>query len=168
MSKLTEAIKSWGFYVCAVYCMDITFLNDPHKYISGSLVSLGSMIQLECPYMNVLTKCDKLPKNISDVDEFLEINHAELLEQEESKFDKKFYALNKAIVGIIEDYSMIQLLPLNIKQEDTIDQILNNADTLLQYTEFVEPNDNVYNKLDEENNDNLPNEKPEPMIYIKF
>jgi hypothetical protein len=32
--------------------------SDPSKFISGSLLSLSAMIQLELPHLNVLTKCD--------------------------------------------------------------------------------------------------------------
>ncbi len=80
MKRIADAIKSCNITLCGIYCMDITFLNDCQKYISGSLVyspvitisyrSLSSMIQLELPYITVLTKCDKFPNAESKVDEY--------------------------------------------------------------------------------------------------
>ena len=37
MSRLCSAISKNGFYLCAVYCADGTFLNEPTKYIATSL-----------------------------------------------------------------------------------------------------------------------------------
>ena len=36
----------------------VPLLSDPAKFISGSLLSLSAMIQLELPHLNILTKCD--------------------------------------------------------------------------------------------------------------
>lgn len=38
MKKIADAIKQLGFSLCSVYCVDITFMNDCHKFISGSLM----------------------------------------------------------------------------------------------------------------------------------
>ena len=44
--------------MCAVFLLDATFITDPAKFISGALLSLSAMVQLELPHLNVLTKCD--------------------------------------------------------------------------------------------------------------
>lgn len=147
MRTFAEKLKSWGFLLCCVYCSDITFFSDPHKLIAGSLVSLTSMIQLELPYVNVLTKCDKCSKD--KVEEWLELSHTEMLEADASKFDKKFYGLNKALVKIVEDYSGFQTVPMNIKDEDSIDKVIYTVDMLVQYGEFEEPQDKFFDQVDE-------------------
>lgn len=48
----------WNYNVCAVFLLDATFITDPSKFISGALLSLSAMVQLELPHLNVLTKCD--------------------------------------------------------------------------------------------------------------
>ena len=159
MKTISEEIKSWGLFLCAVYCLDITFLNDSNKYIAGSLVSLSSMIQLELPYTNILTKCDKL-NNKEAVDELLEANHMEILEADSTKFDAKFFALNKAIAKLLQDYANFQLIPLNIKDEDSLDKVLYTTDMMMQYGEQEEPQDNLYNEIEEHEDD----DKPEPAI----
>lgn len=44
--------------MCAVFLLDATFITDPAKFVSGALLSLSAMVQLELPHLNVLTKCD--------------------------------------------------------------------------------------------------------------
>lgn len=50
--------QSWNYNVCAVFLLDATFITDPAKFVSGALLSLSAMVQLELPHLNVLTKCD--------------------------------------------------------------------------------------------------------------
>lgn len=42
--------------------MDSTFVSDPSKFISGALMGMSAMIQLELPHLNVLSKCDLVKK----------------------------------------------------------------------------------------------------------
>lgn len=51
-------LQSWNYNVCAVFLLDATFISDPAKFVSGALLSLSAMVQLELPHLNVLTKCD--------------------------------------------------------------------------------------------------------------
>lgn len=87
------------------------------------------------------------------------MDHSELLEAQSSKFDAKFYALNKALVGVIEDYSLLQMLPMNIKKDESLDMILQMTDSLIQFGEQEEPQDNAEDAPDEE-----AAFKQEPMI----
>lgn len=41
-----------------MFLLDATFITDPAKFVSGALLSLSAMVQLELPHLNVLTKCD--------------------------------------------------------------------------------------------------------------
>ena len=60
-------LKRIGINVCSVFCLDSTFLQEQSKFVSGSVLSLASMIQLELPHMTILTKCDLIEdKSILD------------------------------------------------------------------------------------------------------
>jgi hypothetical protein len=41
--------------------VQLQFVSDVTKYISGCMASLSAMVQLEIPHVNVLTKVDLLP-----------------------------------------------------------------------------------------------------------
>jgi GTPase SAR1 family protein len=60
MTRLCQAIARTAFNVCAVYCADGTQLGEPTKYVSTCLTSISTMMQLQLPHLNVLTKCDKV------------------------------------------------------------------------------------------------------------
>lgn len=51
----------------------------------------------------------------------------------------KFYALNEAIVQLIEDFSMVSFLPLNLTDEDSVNKALSCIDNAVQYGEDEEP-----------------------------
>lgn len=60
MKTIVEALVSAGYSVCTVYLLDSTFLGDPSRFVTGSLVALSSMAQFECPHVNVVSKIDLL------------------------------------------------------------------------------------------------------------
>jgi GPN-loop GTPase len=58
MHNLAKHLQLWGFRVVSVYLLDALFALEPAKFISGCLLSLSCMLQLETPHLNVITKCD--------------------------------------------------------------------------------------------------------------
>jgi hypothetical protein len=50
--------KQCSYSLCAVYLLDSLFVTDASRFVSGSLMCLSAMVQLELPHLNVLTKCD--------------------------------------------------------------------------------------------------------------
>ena len=54
MRTLTEQFMMWNYRTCGVYLMDATFCSDAAKFLSGSLVALSTMVQLELPHINVM------------------------------------------------------------------------------------------------------------------
>eukprot|EP00953_Heterococcus_sp_UTEX-ZZ885_P014262 8097-Heterococcus_DN1.PRE.2 len=46
MKRLLEHFKYWGYTVCGVYALDATFMGDPAKFISGTLLSLSAMLNV--------------------------------------------------------------------------------------------------------------------------
>lgn len=108
------------------------------------MMCLSAMIRLELPHVNVLTKMDLVEKE-----------QRELLEDESQPYicpdiptlvhdlnkttSKKFHRLNEAIGSLIEDYSMVGFIPLDITSEDSIDYVANQIDFTIQYGEDLEP-----------------------------
>lgn len=130
-------IQKNGYNVCCVYCLDSLFLEDPSKFISGTFMCLSAMIHFELPHINVLTKCDLLPKEkktneniIPDVDDFINQLHEE---------NPKFKKMNESIGNIISEYSLVQFIPLDYTDEESIEYVLSNIDNSIQYGEDLEP-----------------------------
>ncbi|KAF7724753.1 ATP binding protein [Apophysomyces ossiformis] len=60
-------------------------------------------------------------------------------EENRSSRSLKFNALNQAIVQLIDDYSMVSFIPLNITDEDSVEYVLSSVDHAMQYGEDLEP-----------------------------
>ena len=63
MPRFVEKLKSWGFNVCCVFVIDAKFMVDTTQYVSGLMSSLSSMVLLELPHINIMTKLDLINKS---------------------------------------------------------------------------------------------------------
>ena len=71
MRRVADQLKMWNTPVVVAYLLDATFITDPGKFISGCLLSLSAMVQLELPHINVMTKCDLADKH--EIERFLDL-----------------------------------------------------------------------------------------------
>ena len=131
-----------GYSVCALYCIDSLFITDQSRIISGVMMCLSVMTQLELPHINVLTKCDQL-QDKSQIDAVCNPDMEEVLgglrSGGEGVGGGKFARLNEAIAVLIEQYSMVSFIPLDLSDEESIDVLLMHIDNAIGYGEDVEP-----------------------------
>lgn len=144
MKQLVEALRDWNFYVCGVFLLDSQFLIETSKYFSGVLVTLSTMVNLEIPQVNVLSKMDLLDKRTQrKIEKFLEPDMEQLqydIEQEgRTQWSDRFKKLSGAIGGLIEDYGLVNFLPLDIRDEESVASVLAVIDNAIQYGEDLEP-----------------------------
>eukprot|EP00475_Leptophrys_vorax_P036339 TRINITY_DN6126_c0_g1_i1.p1 TRINITY_DN6126_c0_g1~~TRINITY_DN6126_c0_g1_i1.p1 ORF type:complete len:301 (+),score=76.93 TRINITY_DN6126_c0_g1_i1:30-905(+) len=151
MKNLIQTLQNWGYNVCGTYMLDSHFVTDAGKFISGVLAVLAAMVQLELPHVNVLSKCDLLKnsdlKGHEDLESFLEgdvdllMRDLRMMENyEDAAKDKKgFKSLNEQIGRLLCDYSMVSFVPLNPRDEESIETVVALIDNCLQYGEDVEP-----------------------------
>ena len=135
MRRVTDLLKQWGYNLVSVFIVDATFVTDVPKFISGSLLSLSAMIQLELPHVNVLSKCDLVDK--VTLDRMLDLEAASSVGLEGSS-NKKLNALTRGIASLIDDYSQVSFLPLDISDDDSIAFVLAHADHCIQFGEDAE------------------------------
>ena len=153
MRSIIDSMRVWGYEgsMASVFCVDSAFLVDLPKFLSGSLLSLSAMIALELPHVNVLTKGDLMPER--DIENVLEQSASQLWRQEQDRRYGYFESdrgppanaaahrrdqLTDAIVGLLDDYSMVSFMPLNIRDEDSVDHVLSTVDHAIQYGEDLE------------------------------
>jgi len=152
MRKITNHLKKNGFSICSVFCLDCTFLQEQYKFISGSLLSIATMIQMELPHVTVLTKCDLISK--TDLYQKILNNDIESDDIKEElikmKMGKNMKKLHNCLTEFIENYAIVQLYPLNLNDEDTINALLYNLDSILQYFESQDPKDNIFDQAEKD------------------
>ncbi|XP_050466050.1 GPN-loop GTPase 2 [Cataglyphis hispanica] len=134
VSRIAEKLSQSSVKLCSVHLVDSHHCSDPGKYLSSLILCTTVMLQIGLPHINVMTKIDEMKKfkdclafNIDFYTEVLDLNY--LLEQlDEDLFTTKYKKLNKALVSIIEDYSLVSFIPLDVSNKALLLQVKNAVD----------------------------------------
>lgn len=131
--------------------MESTFAIDRSKFFSGTLSAMSTMLLLELPHINILSKIDLVKDQISkknlkkflNPDPLLLADGADDDEDDENNAlgNKKFQRLNKLIANLIDEFGMVQYLPLDINNDGSVATILSYIDDVTQWAENQEPKD---------------------------
>lgn len=127
------------FRLCGVFILDSNFFLDASKFFSAVLVTLSTMVNLEIPFYNILSKTDLLSKDAKiKLEAYLEPDTNFMLMEEgdwNTSWSEKFKKLTSALSTVIDDYSLVKFVPMNIYKEDSLNDILFAIDDALQYDE---------------------------------
>uniref|UniRef100_A0A1E1XCX4 GPN-loop GTPase 3 n=1 Tax=Amblyomma aureolatum TaxID=187763 RepID=A0A1E1XCX4_9ACAR len=137
MKRLVQTLETWDFRICGVFLIDSQFLVDTSKFFSGVLSALAAMVNFEIPHVNVITKMDLLNKaGRRKISRFLEPDTSLLLE--DSRLDERHSRLSEAIARVVEEFSLVKFMPLNIKVEESIGDLLLVIDNAIQFGEDLD------------------------------
>ena len=136
MHNLARLLQQWGYTVVSVYLLDALFVVEPSKFISGCLLSLSCMLQLELPHVNVVTKCDIADK--SEIEHVLSSEGAWMVNKMRRQSNSKLAKLTDAISTVVDDYMMVSFATLDVTDEDSIAEVLALTDHAIQYGEDAE------------------------------
>ncbi|XP_070171724.1 GPN-loop GTPase 2 [Polyergus mexicanus] len=139
VSRIAEKLNQNLVRLCSVHLVDSHHCSDPGKYLSSLILCTTVMLQMGLPHVNVMTKFDEMKKfkdclafNIDYYTEVLDLNY--LLEQlDEDLFITKYKKLNKALVSIIEGYSLVSFIPLDVSNKALLLQVKNAVDKASGY-----------------------------------
>ncbi|KAJ1387538.1 GPNloop GTPase putative [Ochromonadaceae sp. CCMP2298] len=137
MHNLAKLLTMWGYRVCSVYLLDALFVLEPHKFISGCMLSLSCMMQLELPHINVVTKCDLADK--AELERVLDCEGSSFITGLDRSSPPKLKRFTQAMGSVIDDYMIVSFVLLDINDEDTIEEVLARTDHAIQYGEDIEP-----------------------------
>ena len=140
MHDLAKHIEQWGFRVAAVYLLDALFVLEPVKFISGCLLSLSCMMQLQMPHVGVITKCDIADKEM--IERILDYEGSDSILSNDIVSSGKLKNLTNAIGSVIDDFMMVSFVMLDISDEDSIENVLLRIDQSIQYGKWI--NKNIY------------------------
>jgi hypothetical protein len=145
--------------LCATYLLESTFVVDRAKFFAGTLSAMSAMIMLEMPHVNILSKMD-LVKGLVGKKEMKRFTAVDvrLMEDEQAEGDESaaqsgadptstteilsggsFKQLNRAVAQLIDDFSMVSFLKLNVQDEDSVGAVLSYIDDAIQFHEAQEP-----------------------------
>ncbi|PLN81475.1 GPN-loop GTPase [Aspergillus taichungensis] len=145
--------------LCAAYLLESTFVVDKAKFFAGTLSAMSAMLMLEMPHVNILTKMDQVRDMVSrkEMRRFTNVDVQSLqdadegvVEGEEAETEdptaaktvmsgRSFQRLNRAVAQLIDDFSMVSFLQLEVQDEDSVAAVLSHIDDAIQYHEAQEP-----------------------------
>ncbi|RPB05472.1 hypothetical protein L873DRAFT_1797841 [Choiromyces venosus 120613-1] len=129
------------FSLAASYLLESTFVIDKSKFFAGTLSAMSAMIMLEIPHINIMSKMDLVKGQFSkrELRRFLDPDPGIILSDVHKKTNPKFHRLNECVVGLIDDFSMVQFLQLESQNEDSVQAILSYIDDCVGWSEVQEP-----------------------------
>ena len=147
---------SLNISLCAAYLLESTFVVDRAKFFAGTLSAMSAMIMLEMPHVNILSKMDQVKGMIGarELKRFAAVD-VQLLD-EDGAGDKStvsgdpsstnalvrgdsFKQLNRAVAQLIDDFSMVSYLKLDVQDEESVGAVLSYIDDAIQFHEAQEP-----------------------------
>ncbi|RAH48163.1 putative signal sequence-binding GTPase GPN3 [Aspergillus brunneoviolaceus CBS 621.78] len=165
--------------LCAAYLLESTFVVDKAKFFAGTLSAMSAMLMLEMPHVNILTKMDQVKDMISrkELKRFTNVD-VQLLQADQDRDEAEatgggevavqgdpaakenllsggsFNQLNRAVGQLIDDFSMVSFLKLDVQDEDSVAAVLSHIDDAIQYHEAQEPREpNDAQEVDYEDGD---------------
>lgn len=140
MKQLVKQLQDWNFSICSVFLIDVQFMTDGAKFLSGAMAALSVMVNLEVPHVNILSKMDLLSKSARKrLDRFLEPDSHSILGDFEisgnTAFSEKYRKLTETIAHIIDDYSLVKFIPLNLQDHENMGDVLITIDNVIQFGE---------------------------------
>ncbi|SCV04070.1 LANO_0G07976g1_1 [Lachancea nothofagi CBS 11611] len=130
-----------NFSLCATYLLEAPFVIDSSKFFSGALSAMSAMILLELPHINILSKIDQIKDDYSKkkLKRYLNPDPTLLLDSTNETWNPRFQKLNKTIANLVDDFGMVQFLPLEAKNPESVATILSYIDDVTQWAEGQEP-----------------------------
>ncbi|KAL4741405.1 GPN-loop GTPase [Aspergillus similis] len=141
--------------LCAAYLLESTFVVDKAKFFAGTLSAMSAMLMLEMPHVNILTKMDQVREMVTrrELKRFARVDVQLLLDNKEAEDSANsdpmskeslmsggsFDRLNRAVAQLIDDFSMVSFLQLEVQDEDSVAAVLSHIDDAIQYHEAQEP-----------------------------
>ncbi|KAL8931024.1 MAG: hypothetical protein Q9208_000126 [Pyrenodesmia sp. 3 TL-2023] len=129
-------IQKLGYRLVALHLTDSYCLTLPSLYISTLLLSLRSMLQLDLPHLNILTKIDKiasygpLPFGLEFYTEAQDLEDITPHLQEENPMLRhpKFEGLNNAVIELVEDFGLVAFETLAVEDKKSMMTLLQAID----------------------------------------
>lgn len=138
MKAIVETMQQeWNARLVCVNLVDSNYCYDPSKFVAVLLTCLSTMIQLELPHVNVLSKIDlldedSLPQRLEFFTEVMDLSEL-TRDVDEHPLFAKYAKLSAALAGVVEDFGLVNFIPMNVQDEETVWEVVKTADKALGF-----------------------------------
>lgn len=137
--KLTKVSK---LRLCVVSLVDCIQLTSPSQYISTLLLTLRSMLQLDLPQVNVISKIDmllnygELPFRLDYYTEVQDLKYLLKYIKDESKsaLGQNYVRLTEMIAELVEDFNLVSFEVLSVENKQSMINLLSVIDKANGYS----------------------------------
>jgi GTPase SAR1 family protein len=86
-----------SYNLCATYLIESTFVVDKAKFFAGTLSAMSTMIMLEIPHLNILSKMDLVKNQVTkrELKRFLDPDPSMITTDIHAQTNPKFHRLNE-------------------------------------------------------------------------
>ncbi|ODV80229.1 uncharacterized protein CANTADRAFT_50162 [Suhomyces tanzawaensis NRRL Y-17324] len=135
-------VKADHLRLCVVSLVDSIYLTSPSQYVSILLLSLRSMLQLDLPHVNVISKIDLL-RNYGELpfrlDYYTEVQDLAYLsphleKESNSILGKNYVRLTELIAELVEDFNLVSFEVLAVENKQSMINILSVIDKANGYS----------------------------------
>jgi len=147
--RITEMLTKLNYRLCAVHLVDSHYCSDPAKYISVVMISISTMMKLELPHINVLSKIDlveaagNLDYGLEFYTDVLDLPHMAQQMADDPNMPQRYARLNGVLADVLTDFSILNFHPLNIMDKESVYEILKSVDKANGYVFTGLEGDNV-------------------------
>ncbi|CAM8935981.1 unnamed protein product [Rhodiola kirilowii] len=132
-SVIMKLIKKLNLRLVAVHLVDAHLCSDPSKYVSALLLSLSTMLHMELPHINVLSKIDLIEnygKLAFNLDFYTDVQDLSYLQYhlDQDPRSAKYRKLTKELCEVIEDYSLVDFTTLDIQDKESVGNLVKQID----------------------------------------
>tara|TARA_B110000444_G_scaffold250921_1_gene278048 strand:+ start:249 stop:1322 length:1074 start_codon:yes stop_codon:yes gene_type:complete len=131
--------NEWHYRVVTVHLVDGHLCADPWKYVAALMLSLSTMLHLETPHVNVLSKVDLMDKygelafNLEFYTEVQDLSYLAEYLNSDPKF-KEYNKLTNSIMEIIEDFGLVRFTAMSIEDFDSVNRVCQLCDKSIGYS----------------------------------
>ncbi|KAG6504626.1 hypothetical protein ZIOFF_036961 [Zingiber officinale] len=117
---ITKLVHTLDLRLTAVHLVDAHLCCDPGKYVSALVLSLTTMLHLDLPHINVLSKID-LIENYGELaynlEYYMDVEDLSYLQYhlDQDPRSSKYRKLTKELCDVIEDFGLVNFSTLDIQ-----------------------------------------------------
>ncbi|XP_078733518.1 GPN-loop GTPase 2 [Lampetra fluviatilis] len=131
--NVLATLGKWDLRLCAVHLVDSHYCSDPGKFVSVLCTALAAMLHVELPHVNVLSKVDLIEMQgplAFNLDFYTEVMDMSYLLQylADDPFFRKYKKLNEGLIEMVESYSLVSFVPLNVQDAESLRAVVRAVD----------------------------------------
>jgi len=133
LKVVVKTLEKLGFQMVAVHLVDSHHCSDANKFLSLTLLSLSTMLHLELPHVNVLSKIDSVEVGGTlafGLDFYTEVQDLGTLVQSMGTgiWNKQHRKLCSAVAEMVDDFGLVSFTPLTVLEKESMHELVKIID----------------------------------------